>query len=131
MIKDWPTRLIRKMLMGMHRGMTDAAQQELKVMLDDLARGILDPSRIAEFARAMGIDISQLTGMMGQGKVPGFDPYQVLGLDKSASDEEVKEAYRELVNKYHTDKSGTPKTKFAFQMVLAAFELIKRERGWQ
>jgi DnaJ like chaperone protein len=52
-------------------------------------------------------------------------------LDKSASDEEVKDAYRELVNKYHPDKSGTPKTKFAFQMVIAAYELIKRERGWQ
>jgi len=119
MIKDWPTRLI-------------------EAILGDLVRGIQDPSRRAEFARAMGIDISQFTGMMGQGKLPGmmsqqpgFDPYMVLGLDKSASDDEVKRRYRELTFKLRPDQSGTSATTFLFQMVLAAFELIKRERGWQ
>ena len=31
------------------------------------------------------------------------DPYAVLGLSPSASDEEVKRAYRALVKKYHPD----------------------------
>lgn len=31
------------------------------------------------------------------------DPYQVLGISSSATDEEVKKAYRELSRKYHPD----------------------------
>lgn len=32
-----------------------------------------------------------------------MDPYKVLGIENTASDEEVKAAYRELVRKYHPD----------------------------
>ena len=31
------------------------------------------------------------------------DPYKVLGISSSASDEEVKKAYRDLARKYHPD----------------------------
>ena len=32
-----------------------------------------------------------------------MDPYQVLGVTRGASDEEVKKAYRNLSRKYHPD----------------------------
>lgn len=33
-----------------------------------------------------------------------MDPYKVLGVDPSATDEEIKAAYRKLVKQYHPDK---------------------------
>jgi DnaJ-class molecular chaperone len=83
-----------------------------------------------QFLKCMGIDISQFQEMM-QSTGTNFDPYWILKLDRSASDEEVKKRYRELIGKLHPDKSGTEGTNSLFQMVLAAYEMIKKERGWQ
>jgi hypothetical protein len=123
------TKLAAKILMKMQKGMAQGMQEGMQEALDELMKGTLDPAKLMEMMKGMGIDPSQLSGMMG--KAPGFDPYRVLGLDRSASDEEVKKRYNELLHKLHPDKSGTPGTNFLFQMVMAAFELIKKERGWQ
>lgn len=40
------------------------------------------------------------------------DYYKILGINKSASEDEIKKAYRKLAHKYHPDKSGGDDKKF-------------------
>lgn len=63
------------------------------------------------------------------------DPYKVLGLDSSATDEEIKKAYRRLAMKYHPDKvegMGEEVKKNAeaqFREINEAYETLKALRG--
>ncbi|MDB4228619.1 DnaJ domain-containing protein, partial [Flavobacteriaceae bacterium] len=61
--------------------------------------------------------------------------YKILEIQTSASDSELKTAYRKMVKKYHPDKLiglGDEHLKGAkekFQKIQAAYETIKNERG--
>ena len=60
---------------------------------------------------------------------PG-DPYEVLGLARGASPDEIKRAYRELANKYHPDKVSHLGDEFKalahkkFKEIQAAYEAL-------
>ncbi len=53
------------------------------------------------------------------------DPYQVLGVQKDASDQDIQKAYRRLAKKLHPDLNpGNKKTEEQFKEVSAAYDLL-------
>ncbi|MDD5376718.1 MAG: DnaJ domain-containing protein [Candidatus Gracilibacteria bacterium] len=53
------------------------------------------------------------------------DPYSVLGVSKSATQDEVKKAYRKLAMQYHPDKNkGDKKAEEKFKELGAAYEVL-------
>lgn len=61
------------------------------------------------------------------------DPYSVLGVDRNASDDELKKAYRSLSRKYHPDANiNNPhkdEAEAKFKEVQQAYQQIMDERG--
>jgi DnaJ-class molecular chaperone len=53
------------------------------------------------------------------------DPYEVLGVARTASEAEVKKAFRKLAKKFHPDQNKSdPKAKEKFAEVNAAYEIV-------
>lgn len=54
------------------------------------------------------------------------DYYKILGIEKSASKEEVKKAFRKLAHKYHPDKGGGDEAKF--KEINEAYQVLSDDR---
>ena len=88
--------------------------------------------RISSYFRISSIEFEQIKSLFYK-DVSSY--YKVLGIDESASNDEVKKAYRKMAIKHHPDKFsqlGEEQQKAAknkFQKIQEAYEHIKKERS--
>ncbi len=121
-------------------------RQTLENVLDGLfhiakADGVLHPNE-QEFLQAVagifGFDADDFARIMARHMGPDQgDPYVILGLERSASDEEIKKTYRQLVRENHPDKliaQGMPEefiriANEKLARINEAFDRIEKERA--
>jgi molecular chaperone DnaJ len=55
------------------------------------------------------------------------DYYEVMGLDKSASAQEIKKAYRKLAKEWHPDHNKSPEAETKFKEIREAYDVLSDE----
>jgi DnaJ like chaperone protein len=92
-------------------------------------------SMIQTIANYLYISKADFESILNMFKVSTVDYYKILEIDKNASDDEIKKAYRKMARKYHPDRvqhlgeEHLAGAKDKFQKVQEAYEKIKKERG--
>lgn len=90
---------------------------------------------LERIGRALDIPQSEIDSVFGMFGDSLDDAYAVLGITSSATDDEVKKAYRAMALKHHPDKFATlgedvrNAAEEKFKSISAAYEKIKKERG--
>ena len=88
-------------------------------------------------ARHLGISLKDVASIEEPFHSGTLNPYKVLEITETATDSEVKKAYRKLAIKFHPDKIGDlgegPRklAKERFLQVQGAYEKIKKSRGFK
>ncbi len=93
---------------------------------------IIKIQEIARYLRVTGADFESIKAMFIKS---ADNAYKILEIQKTATDNEVKKAYRTMAKKYHPDRVNTENEAIKkgaeekFKKVQKAYETIQKERG--
>ncbi|KAI4459140.1 dnaj subfamily c member [Holotrichia oblita] len=59
------------------------------------------------------------------------DYYKILGINRNASDDDIKKAYRKMALKYHPDKNKSPNAEEIFKEAAEAYEVLSDKKKRQ
>ncbi|WP_339626480.1 TerB family tellurite resistance protein [uncultured Maribacter sp.] len=91
--------------------------------------------KIREIAGYLRVALNEFDSIKAMFVKSANNSYKILDVLKSATDAEVKKAYREMAKKYHPDRVNTQDEAIKkgaeekFKQVQAAYETIQKERG--
>lgn len=103
------------------------------------ADGKVDQSEIAilrEIAMNLGINEKDYESLKAMFYKDTGSAYKILEIESTATDDEIKKAYRKMAVKFHPDKVShlgeefQKSAKEKFQKVQDAYEVLKKERGF-
>lgn len=109
----------------------------IRIAVSDGAFSKEEKSVIETIASSLGLNSADCASLFAMYWRDSEDAYAVLEISSSATDEEVKSAYRRMAMKNHPDKVASlgPDVRKAaeekFLKIRDAYETIKRERGIQ
>lgn len=90
---------------------------------------------IQEIAGFLGVNRMDFESLKAMFFKTADNAYRILEIDKSATDDEVKKAFRQMAKKYHPDKLGHMDEAYRkgaeekFRKVQEAYDQIRKERG--
>lgn len=102
------------------------------------ADGLVDDNEVRlleTIARGLHLSTAEFNSLKAMFYTDSASYYDVLNVSKSASNDEIKKAYRKLAVEYHPDKVSSlgadhqKAAKEKFQKIQEAYERIKKERG--
>ena len=135
--QDYPLRDVCRQIV---RSMDHSSRLELIHVLFGLSKadGHVHPDEIKvihTLARYLNINNNDFNSIQATFFKDTLSDYKILGLDSSATDNEVKKTYRKMAAKYHPDKVahlGEDLKNLAeekFKSLNDAYQNIKKERG--
>ncbi len=92
-------------------------------------------NKIKEIAGYLRVSLVDFESIMAMFVKSADNSYKILEIDKTATNDEVKKAYRTMAKKYHPDRVNTQDEAIKkgaeekFKQVQLAYETIQKERG--